>query len=103
MKKDAEQYSMPSVWFKNRYEEILDTCYEVATSLPGKLDEQEIVTGEFGTVNMGRVKSFMSCCQKSKQKLCMNHTSRTRLRQTLDQLMKFLKASSIRSLRTSSS
>merc|ERR1712026_12527 len=34
MKKDSEQYSMPSVWFKRRYEEILDTCYEVATNLP---------------------------------------------------------------------
>merc|ERR1712034_115173 len=79
MKKDAEQYSMPSVWFKNRYEEILDTCYEVATNLPGKLDEQEIVTGEFGTVNMGRVKSFMSCCQKSKQKLCMNQDIKNKI------------------------
>jgi hypothetical protein len=79
MKKDAEQYKMPSVWFKNRYEEILDTCYEVATNLPGKLDEQEIVTGEFGTVNMGRVKSFMSCCQKSKQKLCMNQDIKNKI------------------------
>merc|ERR1719211_492874 len=34
--------------------------------------EHEIVTGEFGTVNMGRVKSFMSCCKNAKQKLCMN-------------------------------
>merc|ERR1719500_1927042 len=79
MKKDAEQYNMPSVWFKNRYEEILDTCHEVATNLPGKLDEQEIVTGEFGTVNMGRVKSFMSCCQKSKQKLCMNQDVKNKI------------------------
>jgi hypothetical protein len=79
MKKDAEQYNMPSVWFKNRYEEILDTCHEVATNLPGKLDEQEIVTGEFGTVNMGRVKSFMSCCQTSKQKLCMNQDIKNKI------------------------
>merc|ERR1712123_55980 len=46
MKKDAEQYNMPSAWFKNRYEEIVDTCYEVATNLPAKLDEQEVVKGE---------------------------------------------------------
>merc|ERR1712123_515199 len=25
IKKDAEQYNMPSEWFKNRYEEILDS------------------------------------------------------------------------------
>merc|ERR1712013_873183 len=46
MKKDSEQYNMPSVWFKNRYEEILDTCYEVATNLPEKLNKQEIISGE---------------------------------------------------------
>merc|ERR1712115_260858 len=56
MKKDSEQYNMPSVWFKNRYEEILDTCYEVATNLPEKLNKQEIISGEFGTVNMGQNK-----------------------------------------------
>merc|ERR1712168_209041 len=65
MKKDAEQYNMPSVWFKNRYEEILD--------------KQEIVTGEFGTVNMGRVKSFMSCCKNAKQKLCMNQDIKNKI------------------------
>merc|ERR1712154_93653 len=72
MKKDAEQYNMPSAWFKNRYEEILDTCYEMATNLPESLDKQGIVTGDFGTVNMGRIKSFMGCCKNAKQKLCMN-------------------------------
>jgi len=72
MKKDAEQYNMPSAWFKNRYEEILDTCYEVATNLPESLDKQGLVTGDFGTVNMGRIKSFMGCCKNAKQKLCMN-------------------------------
>jgi len=72
MKKDAEQYNMPSAWFKNRYEEILDTCYEMATNLPESLDKQGIVNGDFGTVNMGRIKSFMGCCKNAKQKLCMN-------------------------------
>ena len=67
MKKDAEQYNMPSAWFKNRYEEILDTCYEMATNLPESLDKQGIVTGDFGTVNMGRIKSFMGCCKNAKQ------------------------------------
>merc|ERR1711892_847619 len=26
MKQDIEQFNMPSAWFKNRYEEILDVC-----------------------------------------------------------------------------
>merc|ERR1712038_648403 len=79
MKKDAEQYNMPSAWFKNRYEEILDTCYEVATNLPEKLNKQEIVSGEFGTVNMGQIKSFMSCCKNAKQKLCMNQDIKNKI------------------------
>merc|ERR1712183_994389 len=79
MKKDSEQNNMPSVWFKNRYEEILDTCHEVATNLPEKLNKQEIVSGEFGTVNMGQIKSFMSCCKNAKQKLCMNQDIKNKI------------------------
>merc|ERR1712013_797917 len=79
MKKDSGQYNMPSVWFKNRYEEILDTCYEVATNLPEKLNKQEIISGEFGTVNMGQIKSFMSCCKNAKQKLCMNQDIKNKI------------------------
>merc|ERR1711931_250020 len=73
------KYNMPSVWFKNRYEEILDTCHEVATNLPEKLNKQEIVSGEFGTVNMGQIKSFMSCCKNAKQKLCMNQDIKNKI------------------------
>merc|ERR1712172_440612 len=79
MKKDAEQYNMPSAWFKNRYEEIIDTCYEVATNLPEKLNKQEIITGEFGTVNMGQIKSFMGCCKNAKQKMCMNQDIKNKI------------------------
>jgi len=79
MKKDAEQYNMPSVWFKQRYEEIIDVCYEVATNLPAKLNEQEIVKGEFGTVNLGQIKSYMGCCKNAKQKLCMNQDIKNKI------------------------
>merc|ERR1719483_8042 len=79
MKKDAEQYNMPSEWFKNRYEEILDVCHEVATTLPAKLNKQEIVKGDFGTVNMGQIKSFMGCCENAKQKLCMNQDIKNKI------------------------
>merc|ERR1712008_518777 len=50
MKQDIEQFNMPSAWFKNRYEEILDVCHEVATTLPEKLNKQEIETN-FGPVD----------------------------------------------------
>merc|ERR1711928_64557 len=32
-----EQYTMPSPWFADRYEEILDTCHDMATNLPDKI------------------------------------------------------------------
>merc|ERR1712001_37183 len=37
MKKDAQQYKLPSAWFGDRYEEILDSCYEVAENMPAGL------------------------------------------------------------------
>merc|ERR1739844_515258 len=30
MKRDIQKYTMPSEWFKNKYEHLLDTCYEMA-------------------------------------------------------------------------
>merc|ERR1711936_698286 len=77
MKKDAEQYNLPSAWFKERYEQIVDTCYEVATNLPNQLDE--VVEGDFGTVKLGQIKSFMSCCKNAKQKLCMNQDIKNKI------------------------
>merc|ERR1712086_451025 len=80
MKKDSEQYNMPSEWFKNRYEEIIDTCHEVSNTLPEKLYKQEIVKGDFGTVNMGQIKSFMGCCKNAKQRLCMNQGIKNKIK-----------------------
>merc|ERR1711892_430382 len=79
MKKDAEQYNMPSEWFKNRYEEIIDTCHEVSNTLPEKFYKQEIVKGDFGTVNMGQIKSFMGCCTNAKQRLCMKQDIKNKI------------------------
>merc|ERR1712002_855201 len=73
MKKDIEQYTMPSPWFATRYEEMIDTCYEMATNLPSQVEENAIITGEdFGTVNMAEIKSFKKCCAKGETRLCMN-------------------------------
>merc|ERR1712168_1637857 len=37
MKRDIQKYTMPSEWFKNKYEHLLDTCYEMATNLPAEI------------------------------------------------------------------
>merc|ERR1711936_919812 len=44
MKRDTQKYTMPSEWFKTKYEHLLDACYEMATK----------------------------CCEKAKTKLCMH-------------------------------
>merc|ERR1719225_294030 len=70
MKRDIQKYSMPSEWFKNKYEHLLDICYEMATNLPADIS---VVTGDtFGTVKLGEVKMFTKCCEKAKTKLCMH-------------------------------
>merc|ERR1712218_216475 len=73
MKRDAQKYSMPSEWFKNKYEHLLDICYEMATNLPADIADNSVVTGDtFGTVKLGEVKMFTKCCEKAKTKLCMH-------------------------------
>merc|ERR1719237_863633 len=73
MKRDTQKYTMPSEWFKNKYEHPLDTCYEMATNLPAEIAENSVITGEtFGTVKLGEVKMFSKCCEKAKTKLCMH-------------------------------
>merc|ERR1719150_2541685 len=46
MKRDIQKYTMPSEWFKNKYEHLLDTCYEMATNLPADIAENSVVTGD---------------------------------------------------------
>jgi len=72
MKNDIQQYTLPSVWFKQRYEQLLDSCYQMATTLPANIEDQYEVEGEFGKVNVAQIKTFMKCCAKAKGQLCMN-------------------------------
>merc|ERR1712156_737001 len=37
MNRDVQKYTMPSPWFGQKYEQILDTCYEMATNLPAEI------------------------------------------------------------------
>merc|ERR1711915_248852 len=73
MKKDLAQYNLPSQWFKEKYKNLMDSCYEMATTLPADIDDGYLAEGEFGAFNMPQVKAFLSCCSKGKAKLCMNY------------------------------
>merc|ERR1712241_1615623 len=54
MKRDMQQYTMPSPWFGQKYEQILDTCYEMATNLPREIADNSVVSGSFGTIKLER-------------------------------------------------
>merc|ERR1711936_847910 len=72
MKRDMQQYTMPSPWFGQKYEQILETCYEMATNLPREIADNSVLSGSFGTIKLGEIKMFMKCEMRSKMKLCMN-------------------------------
>merc|ERR1711997_1181498 len=72
MKRDMQQYTMPSPWFGQKYEQMLDTCYEMATNLPAEIADNFVVSGSFGTVKLGEIKMFEKCTMKGEMKLCMN-------------------------------
>merc|ERR1712106_756199 len=95
MKKDLEQYKSLNVWFKEKHEALLDTCYEMATTLPAELEDGYIVEGEFGTVNMAQVKTFMSCCHKGKAKLCMNQDIKQKIEENFGPVADILQKSGL--------
>merc|ERR1711935_1282057 len=95
MKKDLEQYKSLSVWFKEKHEALLDTCYEMATTLPAELEDGYIVEGEFGTVTIAQVKTFMSCCHKGKAKLCMNQDIKQKIEENFGPVAEILTQSGL--------
>merc|ERR1712073_150862 len=72
MKADTENYNMPSQWFKQKYFSILDNCYEVAENQPAELDNMFNVNGNNELRNMGKIKSFLTCCKGAKKKIEAN-------------------------------
>jgi len=79
LKKSMEQYTMPSPWFKNRFEELMDVCYETAVNIPDSIVDEHNIEGDFGSVNLAQVKTFMKCCKEGKQKLCMNQDTKNKI------------------------
>merc|ERR1712029_732276 len=80
MKAEANnKYKMPSKWFKQRYFTILDSCYQVAQNLPSDLDNEYDIQGDKSLRNIGKIKSFMSCCKSAKMKLCMNQDTKKKI------------------------
>merc|ERR1719510_837210 len=77
---DSKQYKMPSQWFGDKYEEILEGCYEVSENLPASLQEEYVPSNYNGPLrNLGKIKSFMNCCKSAKMKLCMNQDTKKKI------------------------
>merc|ERR1711974_264641 len=80
MKKDAKQYKLPSAWFGERYEEILESCYQVAENLPASLQDKVLPNNCNGPMrNLAKIKSFMTCCKSAKMKLCMYQDTKKKI------------------------
>jgi len=80
LKEDSKQYKMPSQWFGDKYEEILDGCYEVSENLPASLQEKYVPSNYNGPMrNLGKIKSFMNCSKSAKMKLCMNQDTKKKI------------------------
>merc|ERR1711892_104911 len=69
MKKSLQQYTMPSPWFKNKYEELIDICYETAVNIPAPIEDQYKVEGDFGKVNLAQIKLFTKCSKERNQNI----------------------------------
>jgi len=91
MKKDAKQYKLPSAWFAERYEEILDSCYQVAENIPAGLQDKVLPNNYNGPMrNLGKIKSFINCSKAAKMKLCMYQDTKKKIEANfgpLDQLL----------------
>merc|ERR1719516_882941 len=101
MKKDLEQYNLPSVWFKENQEALIDTCYEMATTLPAEMQEGYIVEASLGRSTWPRSRRSCTAATRARPSSASTRTSSSRSRRTLAQWMR--SSSSLGSLRTSSS
>jgi len=80
MKEEMQKFAMPSQWFGRRFEELVDTCYQLATNLPQGITTDSIITGDnFGTVKMAELKAFFDCKSKRTTELCMDQDIKTKV------------------------
>merc|ERR1712128_170671 len=88
VKKDTDRYNHPSVGFKQNYHTMVNT-------LPAELEDGYIVEGDFGKVNMAKVKMFMSCLEKGKEKICMNQDIKQKIELNFGPLADILEESKL--------
>merc|ERR1712013_327308 len=91
LKQYMQQYTLPSPWFKKNFEELVDICYETAVNLPADVVEDQVIEGDFGTVNLAHVRTFMKCCKEGKRRLCMNQDTKNKIESNVGPINSILK------------
>merc|ERR1711942_344950 len=91
LKQYMQQYTLPSPWFKKNFEELVDICYETAVNLPADVVEDQVIEGDFGTVNFAHVRTFMKCCKEGKRGLCMNQDTKNKIESNFGPINSILK------------
>merc|ERR1712212_373721 len=91
LKQYMQQYTLPNPWFKKNFEELVDICYETAVNLPADIVEDQIIEGDFGTVNFAQVRTFMKCCKEGKRRLCMNQDTKNKIESNFGPINSILK------------
>merc|ERR1719430_1349155 len=91
LKQYMQQYTLPSPWFKKNFEELVDICYETAVNLPADIVEDQVIEGDFGTVNFAQVRTFMKCCKEGKRRLCMNQDTKNKIESNFGPINSILK------------
>merc|ERR1712001_286289 len=81
MEEHVEEISnMTCAWFGDRYEEILESCHQVAENLPASLQDKVLPNTYNGPMrNLAKIKSFMNCCKTAKMKLCMYQDTKKKI------------------------
>merc|ERR1719187_2949884 len=91
LKKYMQQYTMPSPWFKKNFEELMDVCYETAVNLPADVVDEQVIEGDFGTINFAQVRTFMKCCKEGKRRLCMDQDTKNKIESNFGPINTILK------------
>jgi len=93
MKKDLENYNIPSEWFKNHEIRNIDICYQMSEGVPQSVqDDYEYP----GTPNLAKMKVFMDCCEKTRRKTCMQQDMKNKIENNFGPLENILEQTGLK-------
>jgi len=79
IKEKLNDYTFTGDWFRKRFENMLDNCYEMTSNLPTSIANENIMSGNFGTVNVNKIKYFFNCYGRLHGKLCIDQDTKKKI------------------------